>query len=574
MPAPATAADFPLRMGSPEAFRCVREFFSRAEFEDTTLCRLLGMEDMSDLGRVAWEKFNLDSAEPGNFAPPEGRVPATPITLLPATEPEPKSLDAEGCAGKAVSDWNVRSPALRWCLQVFVRGLATLEEESRRVCGDETLSAFLSLGLLRPAAKRPHALLCPVWVYPADGFVVASDRRDDPEGDGFAPPADVVFPAIYAGTLRFLRLLPASPAGEALDLCGGSGIGALHLSRTARSCTTADITERSAFFAEFNARLNGLAIRSSCGDLYEPVSGSQFDIVSAHPPFVPATGPNMIYRDAGDTGEEITRRIIGGLPHHLRIGGTCVILCVARDTPEQTFEQRARGWLGAAGEEFDLVFGLEKILAVEGVVDSMRKRSQQMTDEEARQLFARLRALGTRQFVYGALFIRRYAQRFGAEPLRVRMSAAGCAADFERLLAWRRHRQGPGFKQWLASARPRLAPSLELTARHVVRDGELVPAEFVFSVSAGLEAALRPDAWVVPLLARLEGKKSVAQIFDQARADDDLPQGFGLDDFADLVQRMIERGLLEVDLPLHPGVPDSIPPTAPISPVSASSPPA
>ncbi len=526
---------------------------------------------MSDLGRVAWEKFNLDSAEPGSTSTPEGKLPAAPITLLAATEPEPKSHPAEGCGGRAVSDWNIRSPALRWCLQVFVRGLVTPEEESRQVCGEEALSAFLSLGLLRRAIKRPSALLCPVWVYPAAGFVVASDRRDDPEGDRFTPPADVVFPAIYAGTLRFLKLLPASPAGEALDLCGGSGIGALRLSRTARSSTTADITERSAFFAEFNARLNGLEIRSSCGDLYEPVRGSQFDLISAHPPFVPATGPNMIYRDAGDTGEEITRRIIEGLPEHLRIGGTCVILCVARDTPEQTFEQRARSWLGVAAEEFDLVFGLEKILAVEGVVDSMRKRSQQMTDNDARQLFARLHALGTRQFVYGALFIRRYAQRFGDEPLRVRMSAAGCAADFERLLDWRRHRQGPGFKQWLARARPRLAPALELTARHVVRDGELVPAEFVFSISAGLEAALRPDGWVVPLLARLEGKKSVAEIFDQARADDDLPQGFGLDDFADLVQRMIERGLLQVDFPSRPGVADSTPSATPVSPVSAGS---
>src|SRR6185369_4257091 len=132
----------------------------------------------------------------------------------------------------------------------------------------------------------------------------------------------VVFPAIYAGTLRFLRLLPQGRDLETLDLCGGSGIGALHFSRTVRAAATADITERAALFAEFNARLNEAAVSSFCGDLYSPLSGRKFDVISAHPPFVPATGQNMVYRDGGNTGEEITRRIVEGLPTHLRAGGT------------------------------------------------------------------------------------------------------------------------------------------------------------------------------------------------------------------------------------------------------------
>src|SRR6185369_3054822 len=114
------------------------------------------MEEMSDLGRVQWEKIAFEN--------------------LPAN--------------------------LGWCIQVFVRGMSVSQVESQKLCGPEGLS----------------------------GFFLASDRRDDPDGEPYTPAEDVVFPAIYPGTLRFLKLLPET-RGEALDLCGGSGIGALHCSR-------------------------------------------------------------------------------------------------------------------------------------------------------------------------------------------------------------------------------------------------------------------------------------------------------------------------------------------------------
>ncbi len=491
----------PLRLGGPDEFAVVREFFQRADFNDATLCRLLSLDDMSDLGRVSWEDGKLES--------------------LP--------------------------PLLRWCLQVFVRGLRVEDSQARTLCGEPVMAALHSLGLLRAAKKNSQEVVCPVWVYPADGFVVVSDRRDDPDGDEFVPAEDVVFPAIYAGTLRFLKLLPEAKGGVALDHCGGSGIGALRLSRTARTAVTADLTERSAIFADFNGRLNGVLLESLRGDLYAPVSGREFDLITAHPPFVPATGPNMTYRDGGDTGEEVTRRTIEGLPVHLRPGGTCVILCVARDTKEQTFEQRAHEWLGENRNHFDAVFGLEKVLTVEGVVESMRKRGQQIKAEDARQLYERLRSCGTHQFVYGALFVRRFPTPINQKPFRIGMTPTGSAADFERLLAWRVQVRQPGFAEWLPQARPRFAPQLQLTARHVVQDAQLVPAEFVFSIEAGFEAALRPDAWIVPIVARLNGTRSVREVFAAAQQAGEWPQGFRLEDFISLIGPMIERGFLVVD---------------------------
>jgi hypothetical protein len=89
---------------------------------------------------------------------------------------------------------------------------------------------------------------------------------------------------------------------------------------------------------------------------------------------------------------------------------------------------------------------------------------------------------------------------------------------------------------------------LQLTARHVVQDGQLVPAEFIFSIEAGFEAALRPDAWIVPIVARLNGTRSVREVFAAAQQACEWPQGFRLEDFISLIGPMIECGFLVVDI--------------------------
>ena len=139
----------------------------------------------------------------------------------------------------------------------------------------------------------------------------------------FVPPADVVFPAIFRGTLRFLRVISKSPGEEALDLCSGTGIGSLVLSRHVRRVVASDLTARATHFARFNRLLNGCEnVEVVQGDLYEPVEERTFDRIVAHPPYVPALSETHVFRDAGETGESVLERIVAGLPRHLRLGGT------------------------------------------------------------------------------------------------------------------------------------------------------------------------------------------------------------------------------------------------------------
>jgi methylase of polypeptide subunit release factors len=500
-PPPAPPADVPLRIASAEAFARVRQFCRDADFDDATVCRALAVKELHQADELDWANVDLDTVADG----------------------------------------------LRWCIDVLFRGLPAPESQSRAICGDAAFAAFFELGLLEVARHRPDMVISPVWIYPVDDFLIVSDRRDNAAGATAIAGDDVIFPAIDVGTLRFLHFMPDARGGEALDLCGGCGVGALHAARTARYAATVDVTSRSTAFAEFNAHLNGMPIASLCGDLYAPVHNRRFDLITAHPPYVPTYGRAYVFRDGGDSGEIIVRRVIEGLPTHLRTDGVAMLVCAGRDTADEMFEQRVTSWLGPDATDFDIVFGLIKNLTIEDVVASLQSRSQPLTAEEARELRARLAELKTRQFAYGVLMLRRYGDPINETPLRIRLTETTVPADLDRLLHWRAFRRQAGFKPWLSAARPRFTSNTELAARHVVQDNRLIPSELTFHADGAFQSALRLDAWMVSIVANCDGERSTIDIFNAARSRDEMPEAFTFEDFANLVALMVEHGILEVE---------------------------
>ena len=83
------------------------------------------------------------------------------------------------------------------------------------------------------------------------------------------------------------------------------------------------------------------------GDLYEPVRGSRFDRIVAHPAYVPALEPGAIYADGGEDGEFITRAIVQGLPRFLEPQGRFYCGTMGVEREGEPYEQRVRQWLGA-----------------------------------------------------------------------------------------------------------------------------------------------------------------------------------------------------------------------------------
>lgn len=120
---------------------------------------------------------------------------------------------------------------------------------------------------------------------------------------------------------------------DALDLCTGNGAAAVAVAgRGPRSVTAVDLSARSVWSARLNAALAGRRIRALRGDLYAPVSGHTFDLVTANPPYIPA-GSDALPRhtsgrcwDGGLDGRTLVDRICRGAIEVLRPGGSLLLV--------------------------------------------------------------------------------------------------------------------------------------------------------------------------------------------------------------------------------------------------------
>jgi hypothetical protein len=164
--------------------------------------------------------------------------------------------------------------------------------------------------------------------------------------------ADVPYDQVmYIGAdSRWLaRVTSRRPMDAALDLCTGSGIHALLAAPHSKRVLAVDINPRAAACTRFNALASGADnIEVAVGNLYEPVGGERFDLITANPPFVPSPVDSLGFRDGGCSGEEVQRRIVEGLPLHLAPGGMAQIVTELGERDEAPISERLRAWLGDA----------------------------------------------------------------------------------------------------------------------------------------------------------------------------------------------------------------------------------
>jgi SAM-dependent methyltransferase len=503
-----TTTDFPLRLGSRAQFEAVRSVLHNAGFDEGTLCGVLKVTALSELGTLQRTAIDLENL-------------ARPLSLL---------------------------------IRLFLLGETIAPQEFEAELGPDARSAFLALDLVRRGQFGGGCYYTPVFLYPVEEFLVVSDRQSNPDGSPFVEPLDMVFAALYPGTHRFLQIFPNRNVDEALDLCSGTGIGALKLSCRARRVVATDITERSAHFMRFNEALNSCEnVEVAVGDLFAAVSGRRFDVIVAHPPYVPSVGDNVIYRDGGDAGETILRRIVEGLPSALRAGGTFYSMGVGIDTQQGRFEERARGWLGEAQAAFDVIFAMGDEKTPDKAVNDIVERARNIKTLDAGRLVQAYQQLGTIGLVYGGLVIHRRPEP--ASPAetwvapwtaRPRLSAQTTGDDFDGLLDWHRRSVQPGYLESLADLHPTLSPHLQVNVSHRVQNGALVPVEFMLETSRPFETATRLEGWMVPLMARFDGHQSSREVHESARIARQIPAAFGLEDFLKLVALLIERGYLVV----------------------------
>lgn len=391
--------------------------------------------------------------------------------------------------------------------------------EAEALLPNGALEAMRSLGLVRDHRADPSRVVANVLLYPTESLYIASDVAVLPEGDG-ARWWDLVYAAITTNTRNFLATMPRQRCSTFLDLCSGTGIAALAAaSRFADHAWATDLADRSTEFARFNARLNGIAnVTALTGDLYAPVAGLTFDRIVAHPPYVPSRETRLIYRDGGADGEEVTRRIIAGLPEFLRPGGDFHCTCTATDRKGAPLEQRLREMLGPASNDFDIAVVVTNEfdpteyyvrLAIAG----------RCTWAEAEEWHHHFAALAVTKMVYAAIAMVRHERPHEPFTVRRRVGAATRAVELSKLVRAAEVSASSESLVRVLESRPLLHSHVTLSSEHAREGHEWAMHGCTLNTSVPFDVRLPCPPSMVSLIGRMDGSRTVRELFDDvARA--------------------------------------------------------
>ena len=442
--------------------------------------------------------------------------------------------------------------ALELCIQLFIEG-----ESVSRTLVEQLLPpgapAFLSeFGLLAGDQTDPAKCVAPWSLYEVRGLYLISDQTSLVVGGGGREvPDDVVYPAIQATTAEFLEAMPDTSCERLLDICSGTGVAALHaVSNYARSAWAVDIAERSTRVCQFNALLNGITnVTALTGDLFEPVAGQTFDRIVAHPPYMPATENKLIFRDGGEDGEQLTRRIIEALPDYLAPGGRFFCRCMATDRPGAPVEQRVRTLLGARHEEFDVAVILNVEAPPAIFYSRLVAKGRMAPAEYARQVEA-LQNLDIEKMVIGFITIERRPVQ-SQPPVTLRRfviehrSPAPLAVDWG--LAWEHAQSDPGLTTRLLSARPVLSPYAEVQLKHKMQDGQLRAQRCTAVTDHPFNYTFESMPGAAVLLASCDGTRTVVEIMDTLRQEGAIPAELATEEFLEIIRMLVGGAIVQVE---------------------------
>jgi hypothetical protein len=510
-PAATPVVPLPLRIGSQADLAVLRRLFARADFAEGPVCQRLKLKLMHEVDRRA-SRLRLSGFD--------------------ATDPQ------------AV------------LIRLFVLGYGVPVEAFAAALEDAERAALAAADLVRfETVEDVPCAVCPVRllpVTPADKpLLLAGDRELGVEGRRVPLPADVVFPPHSRLTRQFLSVLPGPEEGTLLDLCTGAGAAALLAGHRLPRVAALDIAGRSVHFTRFNAWLNEQPhVQALEGDLYEPLGDEQFRYIVAHPPYVPTFRSVALFRDGGELGDVVVRRIVEGLTAHLEVGGTVYIVSMGIDTTEGLFEQRARSWMGPDGDAFDIVFGTASIQGIEEFAGVLADGAINPEPDEEERRVALFRDRGVTAFVHGALVARRLPAGTKGETHRVKVEASTTSRSFEWFFRWTAAGRQPGFAERLLQTRPRLLDGTRLEVENVMQNGDLVPVAFrLGNAGQPFPSKIETDPWIVRLATSLDGRVTLAAALARLREAGHLPDAITDRETDQVIRFLVERGMIGLEIP-------------------------
>jgi SAM-dependent methyltransferase len=415
--------------------------------------------------------------------------------------------------------------ALDALIRLYPIGRIMDRAEAERRFGTDSVLCLEALQLLVENPNKRGEVFAPVMIHPTpSGEIMVCDRGMAPDGTKVPRnTADALYPALFANTIEFVERFPDTPCDSLLEIGTGTGTAAIAWARHASQVWATDIADRAVHFAEFNCRLAGAGnIRVVKGDMYEPVDGMTFDRIASHPPFVPARESEVIFRDGGNDGEQLVRRVIEGLPRFLRPGGMFWGSFMISDRAGELAEQRIRNWLGEKQGEFDIGFGMDarrtRADTLAGVISDRTG-----TLEEVTYFDDLWKANKTEYLVHASVLIRRRPDGEGAT-VRVHVGKGFMARDLEKLLDWEVAQSRAGFVESLLESRPAMTPLCELRASHRLENGKPVSEEYTFVVEAPVRSVSRVPGWLARMLMACDGSRTAREQFHAVKAAGEIPE--------------------------------------------------
>lgn len=475
----------PLRIGTPEQFAQIRTFLRDNGYTESQICERTGF--------AALEQFL--SADPDPAAPP----PADSLDLL---------------------------------IRLFLRGSPVSSAIAAALP-----SAFREIGLVTEWAGTSVAASCAL--YPASTVWVASDRWSNPDRSPFEPPDDIVYPALTPNTRILLDMVADSPCDDFLELCSGTGAAALlGLQRGARRACAFDLVPRCSEYARFNAALNDLELEIGTGDLFAPAEGRKFDRIVANPPYMPTLEKAMVFADGGQFGEAILRRIVREVPSYLKPGGRLYCLMLGAELAANPVEQRVRQWLDSPG--CDVALFVRQSFAPRDIAMQAAIRTAGGSGALAkwRASFEEEKVVA---FLFCALVIQRPSPDRAGLTLRRTLGPAAGVKEMDWLLDW----EGAG-KSQVASLRPKLGASVQLTVSYEFTGEGPVPRAFQLTARHPWDTSIPIEGWISHLVGNCKGELTGRELFRWAVQAGLIQTTTKESEFFELLAGLLGAGILEI----------------------------
>jgi methylase of polypeptide subunit release factors len=225
--------------------------------------------------------------------------------------------------------------------RLFLLGLEVDAELAEPALAPADVDNLVSAGFLE---RRGGNLTCPIRITPFEGLLLAHDP--EPISD----PDPAIVTGLNSAARTLASLTPRRQAGRALDIGTGSGVQALLAATHCDSVVATDVNERALEFTRLGAALSDLDnVETRAGSFFDPVEGEEFDLIACNPPYVISPDSELVYRDGGLEGDEVSRIAVRGAADHLAANGLAVVLCNWVRAPFQPWAEPLRDWLSGSG---------------------------------------------------------------------------------------------------------------------------------------------------------------------------------------------------------------------------------